>query len=103
MYMILGTTVVGLVVLLGLIGYFGLFRAPKGTNEQDEASEKESSGNDSPKKKKENKLLRSRKGSQSVHHPMYAADLKGHTRTVVDMDFDINNKFVATASEGVYW
>ena len=50
-------------------------------------------------KKKERKFDRSRKTSHSSH-PLLAAELKGHTRTIVDVDFDINGKYVITASEG---
>lgn len=50
-------------------------------------------------KKKERKIDRSRKASHSSH-PLLAVELKGHTRAIVGVDFDINGKYVITASEG---
>ena len=101
MVLIIASALIGFIALLGLVAYWGLFQKDKSTEGKTEEDENESSEQQSKqKKKKENKLGRSRKGSQSVHHPMFATELKGHTRNVVDMDFDINGKFVVTASEG---
>lgn len=100
MVLIIASALIGFIALLGLVAYWGLFQKDKSTEGKTEEDENESSEQQSKqKKKKENKLGRSRKGSQSVHHPMFATELKGHTRNVVDMDFDINGKFVVTASE----
>ena len=33
-------------------------------------------------------------------HPLLAAEFKGHTGSVVSMDFDVNGKYLATCSDG---
>lgn len=67
-------------------------------DDEDEHEQRKKEGPQS-EKKKERKIDRSRKVSHSSH-PLLAAELKGHTRAIVDVDFDINGKYVITASEG---
>lgn len=72
---------------------------PKEADDEHEPAPPAKKGPAQAEKKKEKKFDRSRKTSHSSH-PLLAAELKGHTRNVVDIDFDINGKYVITASEG---
>ena len=72
---------------------------PKETSDEHEQAPAVKRGPPQAEKKKERKFDRSRKISHSSH-PLLAAELKGHTRNIVDVDFDINGKYVITASEG---
>ena len=38
----------------------------------------------------------------NISHPLLIASLKGHTSTVLDIDFSNNGKYLASCSEGIY-
>ena len=95
-----GAAVVAVLLVVVLVFLKGRSKeqSKEGEDEHDQVSPM-TKGAPQAEKKKERKFDRSRKTSQSSH-PLLAAELKGHTRSIVDMDFDINGKYVITASEG---
>ena len=95
--------VISLLFLLTAAGYL-LFRQWPGKKEdQSDLDDGKKKGKQHTLSKSERKHIagigRNRKHSRSSH-PLLAADLKGHTSSVVDIDYDINGKYLISISEG---
>ncbi len=100
-------------VLVGLLGViFVLWVTLRaGSNKQEEEGRRESVGEEKDeeeevqKQKKQQPKLRNVKFKPSKKptlpsHPLLAADFKGHTGSVLSLDFDSSDRYLASSSEG---
>ncbi len=96
-------------VLLGFVGVVYVIwvtlRAGRGEQKPSGEGEKETEEEGSQKQKKQQPKLKAvkTKSSRKVtlpSHPLLAADFKGHTGAVLSLDFDSNDRYLASTSDG---
>ncbi|XP_071499915.1 transducin beta-like protein 2 [Diadema antillarum] len=70
------------------------------THQEEEKPVKEKKPNQNAKKQQKSGLQGNKKASQKAYsHPLLASSLKDHSHNVLDMDFSINGKYLASCSE----
>ena len=113
-YAVLGAAVVGLVgavVLCYALGCSGGSKADQREGEKKRTvSESDSAGEEASEEQGKSKQQSRGKGSKHFKqqskkvtlppHPLLATEFKGHTGTVLSLDFDVNGKFLASCSDG---
>lgn len=106
-YAFVGAVVVGLVGVIFVIWVVlrpGRRQEEEAKTEGGQEEEEEEEEVTQKQKKKQPKLKNVKtKTSRKVtlpSHPLLAADFKGHTGPVVSLDFDSNDRYLASSSEG---
>lgn len=111
-YAVLGAVIVGLVGAIGFCYAVGCGSSKKKQEgEKRRSSESDSAGEGEEPSSGKSKQQGRGKGSKSLKqqsskkvtlppHPLLAAEFKGHTGSVLSLDFDVNGKFLASCSDG---
>lgn len=98
----LSSVVAAVVLLLAVLLNFISRRTKIEQTPKEKESEKEEKAQAGSKKGKISKLGKSRRVTGPVQtHPRQIAILKGHTSDVCDLDFSVNGKYMASASQGL--
>ncbi|XP_072047301.1 transducin beta-like protein 2 [Amphiura filiformis] len=100
--MVVVTMSLGAVILL-LMLMCGLGRVTSKDDQQEGKEEEEKKTKKEPqqqsKKKSHGKNQRGPRGPKSFSHPLLAATLKEHSDNILDLDFSINGKYLASCAE----
>ena len=70
------------------------------TEVEEKKSKKDSQQQQQGKKKSHGKNHRGPRGPKSFSHPLLASTLKDHSDNILDLDFSINGKYLASCAEG---